>query len=148
LDLGFWVSFRVWFGCRFWVGFVFLFFFYALEHKDRGGSWDLWNQSRACWAHYLGTRPPKAGGWSMVPHNLPISQSPHAVAAPHFSTLRSLLCALLDSPKGAAVVTSYVSTLNSMHWKDPVITHCCTASQLCSLCAAPAPHPRLLFFAS
>lgn len=32
------VGFGVWFGCKFGVWFGFLFSFYALESKDRGGS--------------------------------------------------------------------------------------------------------------
>lgn len=34
----------------------------AVEHKAGGCSWDLWNQSRAHWAHCPGTMPPRAGG--------------------------------------------------------------------------------------
>lgn len=33
-----------------------------MEHKAGGCSWDLWNQSRARWAHCPGTTPPRAGG--------------------------------------------------------------------------------------
>lgn len=115
--------FWIWdFGGLVWVGF----FFYALEHKAKSGSWDLWNQSRACSAQYLSTRPPKAGGWNVVPHNMPISQgtvqSLRPVTAPSclLSTVFSSVC--FFSPKGTAIVTieSNMNTSNFVHWSPHI----------------------------
>ena len=54
----------------------------AVEHKAGGCSWDLWNQSRAHWAHCPGTTPPRAGR-SVAPSQARVqARHPRHVAAP------------------------------------------------------------------
>lgn len=106
-----------------------LFCFDALEHKADSCSWDLWNQSGACWAHCLGTVPLKQVEMC-PPYNLLISQGasqkPPVVLLPHpvFSASPYLI-SLLAQRKKNNNKTTFLQNVMWAHVKFP-----CTAAYI------------------